>query len=471
MNIETPESLKVLKRGLEAELEDLHREAGDQPLTSKAQGRWNRIKAELRQLDQDIEEAELIAERAENTRKSRAQWGGPTISASYGDNWHGVDISRESPAALQSRAVDVIERAEDLSPQGREALGTAVESREGATAAAFVLARSNPEYLSAFHKILANPERGMFTLKPEEMHAVHQVESARAAMSTSTGSAGWLLPLSLDPNVMLANDGTANPIRANASVRQVASSPHRAVKSAGVTAEWVAEAATFADASPTFGHTDIELHKMGAFVFGSYEIIADSAADLYAVLPTLLADARDRLEADAFALGSGSGAPRGIVTALAADSKFVTATTRGSFTSASAADVLSLLNSLPPRARQAKSTAWLANNTILNVIRTQTVGTAGSLLMDLNADGNLLSHKVFEASAMTSATTSGSSMLVLADLAKYQVCDHIQGPSLEFMQNLTDPTTGRPTGQRGWVFWHRTGGDMLDTSQGRILKS
>ncbi len=453
------------------QMETLHRAAGDNPLTRSTQGQWNRLAAELRDQEALIAEAEEAEERADKVVESRAKWGSLQVSPHGDSNRQDFDIRRESPAALQSRALTVIDRADDLSTQGREALGHAVESREGGVAAGFVLARSNPDYLKAFGKVLANPERGMFTLTPAEMNAVQQVETARAAMSTSTASAGWLLPLSLDPNVMLANDGTANPIRANATVRQVASSPHRAVKSAGVTAEWLAESAVFADASPTFGHTDLELHKMGAFVFGSYEVIADSAADLQDVLPTLLADARDRLEADGFAVGSGSGAPRGIVTALAADSKFVTATTRGSFTSGSSADTLALLNALPPRARQARSTAWLANNTILSEVRQQTVGTAGSLLMDLAAGNDLLGHPVYEASAMTSATTSGSHIAVLADLSKYLIADHVAGPSLEFVQNLMDATTGRPTGQRGWVFWHRTAGDMLDTSQGRILKA
>lgn len=464
------DTLRRTRQSLCDQLTEIDATAGERSLSPSEQGRWNRVQAELREIDGFILETEEQQARLDRVAESRAKWGSDGLAGSAG-KWHGIDITRESPATLQARAVDVIERADELSSQGREALGTAVESREGATAAAFVLARANPDYLAAFGKVLMNPERGLFTLKPAEMDSVRQVEAARAAMSTSTASAGWLLPLSLDPNVLLANDGTANPIRSLATVRQVASSPHRAVKSAGVTAEWLDEAEVFADASPTFGHTDIALHKMGAFVFGSYEIIADSAADLQQVLPVLLADARDRLEADAFSIGSGSGAPTGIVTALAADSKFVTATTRGSFTSASAADTLALLNALPPRARQASTTAWLANNAILSEIRQQTVGTAGSLLMDLAANGDLLGHPVYEASAMTSATTSGSHIAVIADFSKYLICDHIAGPSLEFVQNLMDPTTGRPTGQRGWVYWARTGGDCLDRAQGRVLKA
>lgn len=307
-------------------------------------------------------------------------------------------------------------------------------------------------------------------MTPEELAAVHGVESVRAAMATTTASAGWLIPLSLDPSVVLSNAGGTNPIRQLATVKQVTASPHRAITSAGITGALVAEATAIGDASPSFVNVDVVLAKMASYIVGSYEILADSAADLAGILPGLLGDARDRLEADAFTVGSGSGAPRGVVTALSASSAFVTATTRGSFTSASSGGILSLLNAQTARTRQSDRTAWVMNNSILSQVRQQVIGTAGSLLMDLSDDGRLLGHPLFEASWMASATTSGTNMAVLADFAKYVICDHIQGPSLEFIPNVVDGS-GVPTGQCGWVYWHRVGADLLDATAGRILKA
>jgi HK97 family phage major capsid protein len=466
--------LRVIRKGLEDQLDAIHREAGDQPLNSKQQGRWNRIQAEIRKMDADIEEAELIEERAENVRKSRAKWGSLSVGGVTGgsaDPWSEIDLRAESPAGLQTRAHEVLRHAEDLSHDGREALAGAIDSDEGAAASAMVLARSNPAYASAFAKVLKNPDRALLGLNPDEMRAVAMVESVRATMATTTGTAGYLLPLSLDPLVIVANDGQANPFRKVAKVKAVASSPHRTVKSAGVTAEWSEEGAAIADASPSIVPVDIPLYKLAAFITATFELVQDSAADLFQTLGELLLDARDRAEADAFAVGSGSGAPTGVLTALASASAFVTATTRGTFTSESAGDTLALLNALPPRARQNKTrTAWVMNNDILSIIRQQTIGTAGAMLTELNNDGTLLGHPVFEASAMGSATTSGSYLAVLADMSKYVILDHVSGPSMEFVQLVFDGD-GAILGKRGWVFHHRVGADYVDALQGRVLKA
>lgn len=463
--------LQDTRSKLLAELEQINREAGDNSLTRAQQGRWDRVQAEIKEIDGYIAETEAEMARQAKIAESRATWGFEVGGPSGSDPWDDMNVRRESRDGLRNRAHRVIDQADTLSDKARESLTEAVNGHGGDIAAAFVTARSNPHYRSGFLKVLLNPERGLLTLDPAEMHAFQQVEQVRASMSTSTASAGYLLPLSLDPNVVVANNGAANPARQLATVRQTASSPHRAVTSPGITAEWLAENAVFADASPTFEAVDIPLFKLAAFVVASFEILQDSAADIATILPELLGDARDRLESAAFATGNGTTAPKGVVTALAADSQFVTCTTRGSFTSASAGDVMALLNALPPRARQSKSTAWVANNEILSIIKTQTLGTAGSMLTDMTDDGRLMGFGVYESSSMTSATTSGSYIAVMADFSRFVIVDHVSGPALEYVPVLFDQATGRPNGTRGWVFHHRVGSDYLAPDQGKILKA
>ena len=463
------EILRATRKELTDQLAELDRSAGEQTLTRAQQGQWDRIQAEIREIDADIAEVEAEQARHERVAESQHRGGFQVGGSSPASPWDGVSSRGDSPDGYRQRARQVIERAETLTDAAREALAEVVEGRDH-TAAQILVARSNPAYESAFAKIIANPERAFFTMTPEELASVHGVESARAAMATTTGTAGYLIPLSLDPNVVLSNAGATNPIRAKANVKQVISSPHRAITSAGITAAWVNEGAAIGDASPTFVGKDIPLYKMAAYIVGSYEILQDAARDLSTVLPALLADARDRLEANAFTVGSGSDAPTGIVTALAAASAFVTATTRGSFTSASSADTLALINALTPRTRQSDKTVVLANNAHISTIRQQTIGTAGSLLMDLSDDGKLLGFPVHEASAMASVTTSGTYMVVAADLNKYQIVDHVSGPALEFVPNVFNGD-GAATGQRAWIYHARTGADLLDTSAGVILKA
>jgi HK97 family phage major capsid protein len=73
-------------------------------------------------------------------------------------------------------------------------------------------------------------------------------------------------------------------------------------------------------------------------VFGSYEVLGDT--NIEQQLPAILQDSKDRLESAAFVTGSGSGAPYGVVTRVAAvTTSRVAPTTGGTFTTASVADV------------------------------------------------------------------------------------------------------------------------------------
>lgn len=470
-----PNEMSILRNTraeLQEQLDAIHHDAGDQPLSRSAQGKWDRLMAEVRKIDAEIEEAQISVDRAENTKQSRAKWDTLHIGGS-GREWDEFDVRSESPAGLVARAHTVLERSEDLTDQARESLAIAIDRPEGSTAAALTLARSNPHYESGFLKVLRSPERAFTSMTPQELAAFGAVEAVRASMSTDAGTAGYTIPLSLDPSLAaIANDGTSNPFRAHATIRQAISSPHRLTTSAGATAAWTDEGAAFGDGSPAFDRVDVELFKQTIYVTGTYEILEDGGRTIREALPVLLADARDRIESAAYAVGSGSGSPFGVITTLAATTgSTVTATTRGSFTSASHADVMGMLAALPPRARKSGSAAWLAPVEIINIIRTQTIGTSGSMITDMAAAGipQLLGLPVYESSDMAATTTSGSRPLAVVDLAAYSIVDHIAGPTLQYVPVVFDSTTGRPNGTAAWVYHHRTGAQLTDPNQGRLL--
>src|SRR6185312_3878323 len=136
-------------------------------------------------------------------------------------------------------------------------------------------------------------------------------EAQRAALSLTNANGGYLLPFVLDPTIILTNSGSANPWRRISNIKQTTSNTWNGVNSAGVTAAWLAEAGVAADATPTVGNIVVTPQKAAALVFGSYEMLEDT--DFGQQLPRLLADAKDRLEEAAFATGSGSGQPQGVV--------------------------------------------------------------------------------------------------------------------------------------------------------------
>jgi HK97 family phage major capsid protein len=202
-----------------------------------------------------------------------------------------------------------------------------------------------------------------------------------------------------------------------------------------------------------------------AYVTASFEIFQDS--NLQAQLPGLIGEAIDFTEMTAFVSGSGSTAPKGIVTAISATAgSTVTVTTRGSFTAAATADTLALLNALPTRYED--SSTWLMNKATYRTINQQVTGTTGVPLIEQTDRNNLLDLPVVRASDMVSATTSGNVLIVLGDFGQYLVYDRL-GVQVEFIANVVSGD-GIPTGQRGLVAYKRVGADCTDVNAFRFLK-
>jgi HK97 family phage major capsid protein len=188
-----------------------------------------------------------------------------------------------------------------------------------AQAAELFLALSNPFYAQAFRSVLRYPGEfmgaggtGFETLSDEERQAWRDVrtnELCRAAFSEASGAAGaFAIPLDLHPDLILTNAGSANPFRKLA--RNVISTTNVAefVTSAGSTANWLPEENAVADTTPTLAQLAITHYKEAVWIYGSFEVLQDSA--LGSQVPALVADAKDRLEVVAFTTGTGSAAIR-----------------------------------------------------------------------------------------------------------------------------------------------------------------
>jgi HK97 family phage major capsid protein len=379
-------------------------------------------------------------------------------------NLDGVRSGMVPRQEMRSRALAGIERgdAPGVSDDARHEAAKMVDSY-GPNAARYALLTGSPAYRSAFEKILENPTAYQAFLDSEESDAL------RAALSTTVGNGGYAIPFLLDPTIILTNAGTANPFRQIARTVRGTSNKWQGVTSAGVTASWKTEGSAAADASPTVGQPAITANLADAYVFGSYEVFEDT--NLAADLPMLVADAKDRLESDAFAVGSGSGAPYGVVTrTTAVTASRVSPTTGGTFTVASSADIFNVMAAVPPRHRS-KAT-WVGNYSAYSVIRQQSPLSQGSAFwanMGAGLPSELLGRPQYEASAMDSAFTTGSNILLAGDFQNYIIYDRI-GMSVEYIQNVMDSSTARPTAQRGWFATWRVGADVANSDAFRILK-
>jgi HK97 family phage major capsid protein len=232
-----------------------------------------------------------------------------------------------------------------------------------------------------------------------------------------------------------------------------------------VNAEWTAEGVEAADASPGFGQPKITPKKADAWVFGSYEVLADSG--FASELGRLLADAKDRLEAAAFATANtGATIPRGVVAAVGAvTASIVAAQTTNSF---GVNDVYNVSDALRPR--DASQASWAANKKYYSLIRRFDTagGSAFWANLGMGVPSLLLGQPQYEASAMVGVVTTGANCLLVGNFAEYYIVDRV-GMSVIY-DPMVKSSNFRPTGQGGWYAFWRVGADVVDPAAFRLLQ-
>jgi len=281
---------------------DLQRMEADESVTEEDSGdlrdtlleRWEQLDAECKP----------IIERMERVRGITRTAGDPANREDGADNGHRAPefMQRLDPfddlqavrsgmvrrSDLVSRALSAIEndaRRHRLDDDRAEAATQKIQWQPNI--ARHALLTGSDEYQEAFRAYLEDP-------------LGDGLRMAQRALSLATGSAGFLLPYVLDPTIVLTSNGSTNPYRQLASVKQTTSNAWQGVNSAGVTASLLAEAAAASDASPTIGQIQIFPQKFAAWVFGSFEELGDT--NFAEQLPGLLADAKDVVEETQFAI-------------------------------------------------------------------------------------------------------------------------------------------------------------------------
>jgi HK97 family phage major capsid protein len=406
-----------------------------------------------------------------------------------GDPWRdqGGPLHRETLAGLASRAHTAIEaQAERLGP-GAELLarhlaetqswGHGVSSTQTLDeinkSARLILAASSPHYETAFRAILRDPMAftngtGVLQWSDEERLAYADVGYAyRAAFAEGTGAAGgFLLPFVLDPTLIYTNAGTVSPWRRISRHATTTSNTLNLVTTAGATAQWLAEGAVAADATPTVGNLVLTPLKLAAWLFGSFELIGDT--NISEQIPQVIAEARGRLEAIAFATGPGTTTPWGAVTRATVDGS------TGLVSVANGVSVFSLHQGLPARFRAGDGAQpyWVANVAIIDALRGVAPFAAAttSIVNDQTADGipELFGVDLLESSDMDAVnTTGGHKNLLFGDFSQYIICDRL-GTTVVYEPLVKDSATARPTGQAGWFAYARVTADVTTATALRV---
>ena len=365
---------------------------------------------------------------------------------------------------IRSRALSAVEKVPGMAKDDhREAATRFVEmvdedSDYGRTVYQHVLNTSSPEYFKAWRQWIDA------SLKNRSAPDAERILSR--AQSLTDGEGGYAVPLPIDPTIVKNYDVGVNPFRGLARQTTITGDVLRTVNYTAVAASWDGEAAEVSDDASTLANIDITVHKAQAFVPHSIEIGQDHP-NFTEVMGDLIRDGRDDLEATAFATGTGTNQPVGIVTALTGGSFEVSSNSTDTF---ALADVYDLEEELPAQARARAS--WVANKRIYQAMRE----AGGANLDDFWANlgqgqpSQLLGYPAFESSAMDGTITalSDNYVLILGDFSNYWIVDRA-GLAIEVIPHLFATGNNRPSGQRGLYAWWRVGADSVNDRRFRML--
>lgn len=414
-------------------------------------------------LDVEIADLEKIKQRRDNVPAQVRGSGSTDINDAY-------DIElRTAPRTAEVRS-DIAERAKRVLADERNGLNddqrghidgmlrSSKINRDGALER-HLIATGRPAYRSAFAKLMRDDK--VFT---EAEGAA--LEEMRAINITTDADGGYLMPFTLDPTIVLVNDGRTNPMRQLATVRTVATDNWQGVHTAGVTASWDGESTEVSDDSPTFTQPSLAQKKMQAFVEFTVEAEQDFGS-LVSDNTTMINDAFDELEASGFATGAGSATvPQGLITGLLANGPSIVATaSAGTYV---LADLDALSDAVPDR-YDARA-AFLMHRKI--VTATRGLAPTDDPVRHLDSGGPMVirSRPAYKYSKMDSTVAAGSEIAVCGDIAAtYRIHDRI-GTTIERIPHMFDTANNRPNGNRGWFAYKRVGAGVVNPSASRVLQ-
>jgi HK97 family phage major capsid protein len=454
---------------------ELQRMENDEETTEEADGnlrdtliaRWRKLDEECKPIIARMEEIKAITRTAQDPANlerpdggqegtSASRFGSPDLVISNRrDPYDGNELIRSERQILmprseiRSRALDAVELEAKRGNLPHDfAEQATVKAQGNAGIARHMLLYGSQEYQDAFRA---------YTEDPEHLSEIH-----RAVLTLSGGSV--MLPFVLDPTIVLTNGASANPWRRISNVKQTTSNTWNGVASSGVNAGWITETTIATDVTPTVTAIQVTPVKAAAWITGTYELLEDS--NFGEQLPTLLADAKDRLEEAAFATGAGSGGvPQGVVPA--ATTVVTTATT----TVIALGDVYAVQAALPPRFRNAPGAAWVANVAIINKIRQLDTAGGSSFWTNLGKGQpeTLLGAPIYESTTMVGTVSAGSLEAIFGDFGQFLIVDRV-GVSVIY-DPLVQGTGGViPVGEAGWYMFWRTGSAITSVNAFRVMK-
>lgn len=442
-------------------------------LTDDEDAAFEAVRSEIDKLDSEID---TLNERIANVeavaarRQASADAGvvnAPEVRRDPGDVWDVRNISvLAGRDELRGRAVTAVEHTDGLDDTHRARAIELLERNDTARGALArrILGTGHPAYRSACQKLMGGAGH---LLDNDERQALQR------AASLTDANGGYAIPFPIDPTIILTNDGAANPFRQLCRVESIVTDSWQGISSGGVTGGYAAEASEVGDDAPTLAQPQVPVHRWDVFVPFSFEIGLDWLT-MERDIRAMVEEKRDEFDTVAFTTGSGSNAPTGITKALDGTTSEKAPATAETF---AIGDLYALEEALPPKYRRtASQAAWMMALGTINVVRQFDTEGGSKLIARLGAGTppELLGYALHENSAMKSATainagaTADNFIAVLGDWRNYLIADRV-GMQFELVPHLFDTTNNRPSGQRGFLAWGRTGADSVNDNAFRML--
>jgi HK97 family phage major capsid protein len=381
------------------------------------------------------------------------------------------DLGDPRLRGVRDRALGAIERhAEFSSTEATERIENVVRRRDpNGIIARYLAAVGDPNYASAFSKMLGDPAMAHLKFSSREVEAVRTVTAVESERAMSTTTTGVPVPYQLDPTLIYAGSGALNPFRQICRVETVTEGTWKGVNTTDVTLAYSAEAAESADNSPTLAQPTITTQRVLGFIPFSIELSQDWGA----VVPELtaaLSDGKDILDATAFLTGTGTNQPGGVLNiggtgGLTTTQRVLTTTTAVY----ALADPYLLKAGLP--ARFINNSTYVAAPGVWDITYRFVGGNSTEPFQMPTRGGEMLGRPKVELSTMsTTVGTTGQKIMMLGDFKTgYLIADRL-GMQVELIPHLVGSGSRFPTGQRGLVAIWRTGGGVVAANALRYLE-
>lgn len=286
----------------------------------------------------------------------------------------------------------------------------------------------------------------------------------RATMSTTTGSEGGYTVQSEVANRIVDALKAYGGMRAAATVIRTAMGNDLSFPTSDGTSEvgeLIAQNVTATAADPSFGTAAVVTYKFSSKIAAvPFELLQDSQVDIAAFVEGRLVTRIGRITNTYFTTGTGSSQPFGVV-ARATSGKVGTT---GQTLTVIVDDLIDLVHSVDPAYRASPSVRFMMADSSLKVVR-KLKDSGGRPIFLPGYDGlggamgdSLLGYPITINQDVAVMAANAKSIL-FGDFSQYVLRD-VMAPTLFRFED----SAYAKLGQVGFLMWHRSGGNLLDTA-------